>query len=57
MGAHVSLPLPWAALKETALPVFSVHDFGEWRGRLKSDPWKAMLSMRQRVEAKKFDGL
>jgi bifunctional non-homologous end joining protein LigD len=57
MGAHVSLPLPWTALKEAALPVFSVHDFGEWRGQLKSHPWKAMLSMRQRLEPKKFDGL
>jgi bifunctional non-homologous end joining protein LigD len=57
MGAHVSLPLPWTALKETKLPVFSVHDFDQWKGLLKKDPWKAMVSMRQRLEPKKFDGL
>jgi bifunctional non-homologous end joining protein LigD len=56
-GAHVSLPLPWSVLKEKTRPVFSVHDFPDWKGRLKSDPWKAMLSITQRIDAKNFDNV
>jgi bifunctional non-homologous end joining protein LigD len=54
LGAHVSLPLPWSALKETARPVFSVHDFDHWRDRLRSDPWKAMLSTSQHLNPTKL---
>jgi bifunctional non-homologous end joining protein LigD len=54
LGAHVSLPLPWSALKETARPVFAVHDFDQWRNRLRSDPWKAMLSLTQQLDPAKF---
>jgi bifunctional non-homologous end joining protein LigD len=54
-GAHVSLPLPWSALKEGQLPVFAVHDLADWKQRLRSDPWKAMLSIRQRLDPKIFD--
>jgi DNA primase len=31
LGVHVSLPLPWSALKEPHLPVFAVHDFAAWK--------------------------
>ena len=55
LGVHVSLPLPWAALKKPALPVFSVQDFSNWKERLRSDPWKAMPSTVQRLDPKKFD--
>jgi bifunctional non-homologous end joining protein LigD len=54
-GAHVSLPLPWTALKEPQLPVFAVHDLADWKQRLRPDPWKAMLSIRQRLDPKNFD--
>ena len=54
LGAHVSLPLPWSALKETARPVFSVRDFPDWRDRLRSDPWKAMLSSSQQLDPEKL---
>jgi bifunctional non-homologous end joining protein LigD len=57
LGVHVSLPLPWAALKEPALPVFSVHDFASWKDRLHTDPWKEMPSTAQRLDPKKFDAL
>ena len=53
LGTHVSLPLPWSALKEKTRPVFSAHDFPEWRGRLRSDPWKAMPTLKQRLNLKK----
>jgi bifunctional non-homologous end joining protein LigD len=54
-GAHVSLPLPWSALKEPCLPVFPVSDLSTWSKRLRSDPWKDMLSTRQRLSSKNFD--
>jgi bifunctional non-homologous end joining protein LigD len=57
LGVHVSLPLPWTALKAPALPVFAVYDFANWKGRLRSDPWKAMPSTAQRLDPKKFDAL
>ena len=47
LGAHVSLPLPWSALKEPARPAFAVRDFATWHSRLRSDPWKTMLTLRQ----------
>jgi bifunctional non-homologous end joining protein LigD len=56
-GTHVSLPLPWSALKETARPVYSVHDFDAWKSRLRKDPWKALLSTTQRLIPKNFDAL
>ncbi len=57
LGVHVSLPLPWAALKQSALPVFAVHNFADWRDRLRSDPWKKMPSTVQRLDPGKFDAL
>jgi bifunctional non-homologous end joining protein LigD len=56
-GVHVSLPLPWTALRESALPVFRVRDFAEWRERLRSDPWRSLVSTVQRLDPEKFDAL
>ena len=53
-GMPVSLPLPWSALKEARRPVFPVQDFASWSSRLRTDPWKAMLSLRQRLDPKKI---
>ena len=53
-GAHVSLPLPWSALKLTERPVFEVKRFEDWRSRLRSNPWKEMLSLHQKIDASKF---
>jgi len=50
-GGPVSLPLKWADLKLPERPVFRVAEFEEWRSRLKSDPWKAMMGMDQRITA------
>jgi bifunctional non-homologous end joining protein LigD len=50
-GAPVAVPLEWKELKLPAAPTFHVTDFETWRGRLKSDPWKAMLSTRQQLPA------
>jgi bifunctional non-homologous end joining protein LigD len=57
LGTHVSLPLPWTALKESRLPVFSVTGFPEWKTRLRSDPWKSLPSTAQRLDPAKFHAL
>jgi bifunctional non-homologous end joining protein LigD len=57
LGTHVSLPLPWTALKESRLPVFSVTGFPEWKSRLRLDPWKSLPSTAQRLDTAKFDAL
>jgi bifunctional non-homologous end joining protein LigD len=54
LGVHVSLPLPWTALKESHRPVFGVRDFQEWKSRLKSDPWKPFLMAKQRLVTDRF---
>jgi len=54
-GAHVSLPLPWSALKLPERPVFTVHDFEHWSSRLRTDPWKQMLTLQQRIDPAKFN--
>ena len=56
MGAPVSLPLPWKDLELPKRPVFHVKEFGEWKSRLTSDPWKAMLGLRQKVTLDAFRG-
>jgi bifunctional non-homologous end joining protein LigD len=53
-GAHVSLPLPWSALKETTLPVYSIHDLPTWRNRLRTNPWKALPTTHQQLDPKQF---
>jgi len=57
LGMPVSLPLPWSALKETSRPVFTVHDFASWSSRLRTDPWKSMPTLRQRLDLKKIASL
>ncbi|HEX4156610.1 MAG TPA: DNA ligase D, partial [Acidobacteriaceae bacterium] len=52
LGASVSLPLPWSALKLAQRPIFHVSDFATWRARLRTDPWKPMLTLRQRLDPK-----
>jgi len=50
VGASVSLPLPWSALKLPARPIFRVAEFDSWRDRLRSDPWKAMPTLKQHLD-------
>jgi len=50
VGASVSLPLPWTALKLPERPVFQVAEFDSWSDRLRSDPWKTMVSLRQKLD-------
>ena len=48
-GGPVSMPLEWKDLKLKERPVFRVAEFADWRERLKSDPWKTMLGMKQTI--------
>lgn len=48
-GVPVSMPLHWRELKLDAKPVFTVADFASWQSRLKSDPWKKLVSTRQSI--------
>jgi bifunctional non-homologous end joining protein LigD len=57
LGAHVSLPLPWSALKLPEHPVFSVHDFAQWKAQLRTDPWKSLLTTHQTLKPAAFEKL
>src|SRR5581483_2807023 len=54
VGASISLPLPWSALKLPERPIFRVTDLDNpssgLRKHLRSDPWKPMLSLRQNLD-------
>jgi len=54
-GAPVSLPLPWSDLKLSERPVFRVADFNQWKSRAGRDPWKRLLTIRQRLTSKTLD--
>jgi bifunctional non-homologous end joining protein LigD len=54
-GTTVSLPLPWKDLDLPQRPAFHVKNFYEWKSRLSSDPWKTMLTLRQKVALDAFD--
>jgi len=58
-GAPVSLPLKWTDLKMKERPVFRVAEFEQWKRRVKTDPWKDMGTLKQRitVSARKSIGL
>jgi bifunctional non-homologous end joining protein LigD len=55
-GLAVALPLEWSELKSAERPKFLLGNFAQWSGRLKKDPWKAMLSSEQEIPAKLFGG-
>jgi bifunctional non-homologous end joining protein LigD len=45
----VALPLAWSELQAPQRPDFRVANFNEWRDRLKRDPWKSLLTKKQRL--------
>ncbi len=51
-GMGVSMPLDWKELSLPDRPVFRVANFPEWCSRLRSDPWKAMAEINQKLPAK-----
>jgi bifunctional non-homologous end joining protein LigD len=56
-GAAISLPLAWSDLKAAERTVVRVADFAEWQGRLKHDPWRQFLKVRQRITPKMLEAL
>ena len=55
-GMPVSVPIAWTELKDGERPRFTVANFGEWRARLKKDPWKGIEGMRQEVRPERLRG-
>ncbi len=45
----VAVPLMWSELKLAARPIFTVHNFSDWRERLKKDPWAKMAGITQDI--------
>jgi bifunctional non-homologous end joining protein LigD len=56
LGMAAALPLEWNELKGSKGPKFLIAEFGEWKERLRKDPWKAMLSSEQEIPAGLFSG-
>jgi bifunctional non-homologous end joining protein LigD len=56
-GVAVSLPLPWTDLKLAERPVFRVAEFDSWKTRLARNPWKTMLSIRQKLSLQSVTSL
>jgi len=48
-GAPVAMPLQWKELSSASAPAFHVTDFPQWKSRMRSDPWKAMTSTKQKL--------
>jgi bifunctional non-homologous end joining protein LigD len=56
-GVNVSMPLDWKEVSPngafaTDRPTFSVANFLSWRPRLKKDPWKAITTTKQFLDAR-----
>jgi len=46
-GLPVSMPLEWKELTGKTRPRYTVHDFEEWKQRLKKNPWRKLLETKQ----------
>lgn len=55
-GVPVAVPLHWNELQTTARPAFHVSDFGDWKKRLRRDPWQEMLVSRQKLSREALIG-
>jgi bifunctional non-homologous end joining protein LigD len=53
-GAHVSMPLPWSALKLSERPIFPVKEFAQWKNQLRNDPWKSISTLAQRLDIERL---
>lgn len=50
-GLPVSMPLEWKELTGNTRPRYTVHDFEEWKQRLKKNPWRKLLELKQTLNA------
>lgn len=46
-GLAVAVPLQWKELESVNAPAFHVSDFPKWKTRLRHDPWRELLEVRQ----------
>lgn len=46
-GLAVAVPLQWKELESANAPAFHVSDFPKWKTRLRHDPWRELLEIRQ----------
>ncbi|SEF53607.1 bifunctional non-homologous end joining protein LigD [Bryocella elongata] len=53
-GVHVSLPLPWDALKETRRPEVSVQELLSSHDMSRADPWKCISTIKQSLDPSRF---
>ena len=56
-AANVSMPLAWKEIDGSSLPRFSVTTFHDWKSRLKKDPWKDILALRQELTSNAIESL
>jgi bifunctional non-homologous end joining protein LigD len=49
--------LDWSDLKAAQRTVVRVADFEDWKGKLRSDPWKQLFKLRQRITSKMLEAL
>jgi bifunctional non-homologous end joining protein LigD len=49
-GMPVAVTLAWKELDSAKAPAFHVSDFAKWRTRLRSDPWRKMLEIKQKLK-------
>ncbi|SDF32544.1 DNA ligase D [Terriglobus roseus] len=50
-GLPVSMPLEWKELTSNTRPRYTVHDFEEWKPRLKKNPWRKVFELKQTLNA------
>ena len=55
LGISAALPLEWEELKSAKAPKFVIARFDEWSDRLRKEPWKAMLTLKQEVPESLFE--
>lgn len=54
LGMAAALPLEWAELKSAKAPKFLIARFDDWKERVRKDPWKEMLSIKQEIPSGLF---
>ncbi len=56
-GVNASVPLEWKELDAPERPQFAVREFGQWKERLRRDPWKRMMTLRQNLDPERLRSL
>lgn len=54
-GVTAAVPLRWSELKSPERPRFPIHDFADWKSRLRRDPWEEITGLEQHLPAHVLD--